>query len=164
MKGQKFRHEYKYHINTMDYISLKNKLNKFMCLDNNAINGFDYNIRSLYFDDFKNTALFEKLLGLKDRYKFRIRIYNNKLDVIKLEKKIKHGHLVAKQWTSISKEECEKILLRDFNFINNQSHPVLKEFYGHVKASNLTPKVIVDYDREAYTYKAGNVRITFDKR
>ncbi|WBW99074.1 polyphosphate polymerase domain-containing protein [Oceanirhabdus sp. W0125-5] len=164
MEGQKFRHEYKYHINTMDYISLKNKLNKFMSLDNNAINGCDYNIKSLYFDDFKNTALFEKILGVKDRYKFRIRIYNNKSDLIKLEKKIKHGHLVAKQWTSVTKEECENILARDYSFINNNSHPVLKDFYSHIKAFNLEPKVIVDYDREAYTYKAGNVRITFDKR
>lgn len=164
MQGQKFRHEYKYHINTMDYVAIKNKINKLMSLDNNAVNGCDYNIKSLYFDDFKNTAYFEKLLGVKDRHKFRLRIYNNQSDVIKLEKKIKHGHLVAKQWTNITKEECEKILLRNYSFINNQSHPVLKEFYGHIKASNLEPKVIVDYDREAYTYKAGNVRITFDKR
>lgn len=164
LKVQKFRHEYKYHINFMDYIFIKNKINKFMSLDNNAMNGCDYNVRSLYFDDLKNTALFEKILGVKDRQKFRIRIYNNKSDVIKLEKKIKHGHLVTKQWTTITEEECEKILLRDYSFINNQSHLVLKEFYGHVKALNLEPKVIVDYDREAYTYRAGNVRITFDKR
>lgn len=164
LQDQKFRHEYKYHINTMDYISIKNKVNKFMRLDKNAINNCDYNIRSLYFDDFKNTALFDKLLGLKNRHKFRLRIYNNKIDVIKLEKKIKHGHLVTKQWTTLTKEECEKVFLKDYSFINNQSHPVLKEFYGHIKASNLEPKVIVDYDREAYTYKAGNVRLTFDKR
>ena len=33
-----------------------------------------------------------------------------------------------------------------------------------MKNQLLKPKTIVDYTREAYIYKAGNVRITFDKK
>lgn len=135
-----------------------------MSLDENASEGCDYNIKSLYFDDYKNTALFEKLLGVKDRYKFRIRIYNNSSDIIKVEKKTKHGHLTRKYSTNISEDQFNKIMSNDFSFIGNEGDPVLLDFYGHVKSNCLSPKVIVDYDREAYTHKAGNVRITFDKR
>ena len=38
----------------------------------------------------------------------------------------------------------------------------MREFYGAVAARQLRPKVLVDYFREAYTYPAGNVRVTFD--
>ena len=43
----------------------------------------DYHIRSLYFDDINNTALFEKQAGILTRKKYRIRIYNLEDNVIK---------------------------------------------------------------------------------
>ena len=36
------------------------------------------------------------------------------------------------------------------------------ELYTKIRYQNLRPKSIVEYHREAYTYHAGNVRVTFD--
>ena len=38
------------------------------------------------------------------------------------------------------------------------------ELYTKIHYQNLRPNNIVDYNREAYVYPAGNVRITFDSR
>ena len=55
--------------------------------DTNADSRGDYHIRSLYFDDYNDSALFEKQSGILKRKKYRIRIYNLSDSVIKLEKK-----------------------------------------------------------------------------
>lgn len=56
-------------------------------------NGGEYFIRSLYFDSPFDDALWEKLAGVNDRDKFRIRAYNGCDDVIKLECKHKEEAL-----------------------------------------------------------------------
>ncbi len=48
-----------------------------------------YTVHSLYFDDWRDTALREKIDGLPRREKFRIRYYNGDLSFIRLEKKSK---------------------------------------------------------------------------
>ncbi|WP_415301406.1 VTC domain-containing protein, partial [Clostridium perfringens] len=63
-----------------------------------------------------------------------------------------------------SKEECEKILKGDIEFLRYSNKPLFIEFYSKIKGDLLKPKSIVDYVREAYIYRLGNVRITFDKK
>ena len=41
-------------------------------------------------------------------------------------------------------------------------HPVTGELYSKMQTQQLRPRTIVDYTREAFIYKAGNVRITVD--
>ena len=50
-----------------------------------------YTIRSLYFDDYCNSAYEEKDAGILMRKKYRVRIYNGSDKVIKLERKKKYG-------------------------------------------------------------------------
>ena len=57
-----------------------------MKLDPHAENG-GYLIRSLYFDDYWNSAYEEKESGVLMRKKYRIRIYNYSAESIKLERK-----------------------------------------------------------------------------
>ena len=70
-----FRHEWKHEINTADMLVLKSRLSAVMKYDSHYPDG-TYEIRSLYFDDSKDTALREKLDGVNKREKFRIRLYN----------------------------------------------------------------------------------------
>jgi hypothetical protein len=44
----------------------------------------------------------------------------------------------------------------------NSKESLIQELYFKMKSQLLRPKTIVDYTREAYIYKAGNVRITID--
>src|SRR6056297_399432 len=101
----KFRHEFKYPINYLDYINLKSKLEKMMEADPHTEDSGHYEIKSLYFDNIYDQALFEKINGKHVREKFRIRMYNNDDSFIRLEKKSKIKNLTSKESTQINKEE-----------------------------------------------------------
>lgn len=156
----KFRHEFKHEITEFDYIILKNRLNHVVYPDKNGDNG-KYKIRSLYFDNVYDSALREKLDGVNCREKFRIRSYNGDTDFIRLEKKSKINGLCNKVSSKISAEEVAMILAGDLEFMQ-YSTPLIQELYIKMKTVGLEPKTIVDYTREAFTYPAGNVRITLD--
>lgn len=163
MQQTKYRHEIKHYINIADYLSIRNRLKHIMSPDKNSDGNREYKIRSLYFDNLQDKVLMEKLNGLKHREKFRIRFYNDNASFIRLEKKIKNNNLCAKFSEKISKEQCISILNGDIDFLKYSGKELFIELYTKMKEELLKPRVIVDYTREAYIYKAGNVRITFDK-
>ena len=70
-----YRHELKYLISWADKAELTARMSPILKLDPHATNG-GYFIRSLYFDDYWNTAYEEKDAGVLLRKKYRIRIYN----------------------------------------------------------------------------------------
>ncbi|RDU23969.1 polyphosphate polymerase domain-containing protein [Anaerosacchariphilus polymeriproducens] len=159
----KFRHEYKHFLNYSDYYSLRQKLKKVLNQDNYANEDGEYKIRSLYFDNYKDKALQEKINGINYREKFRIRCYNDEETFIRLEKKSKINGLTNKISTLLTKEETQKIIASDIQWMSESSDGLLIEFYSKMKSQLLRPKTIVDYVREPYVFRAGNVRITFDK-
>ena len=162
MNNNKFRHEIKHYINTADYLAIRSRLVHFMKLDENSGTS-EYKIRSLYFDNVNNKALMEKINGINNREKFRIRFYNDNHNFIRLEKKSKLNGLCSKISERLSKDECIKIINNDIEFLKDSKRPLLIEFYNKMKSDMLKPKTVVDYYREAYIYPVGNVRITFDK-
>ena len=159
----KFRNELKYYINMADYFAVKNRLKHIATNDKFADENGEYVIRSIYFDNYKDKALQEKLLGVNNRSKFRMRIYNNNADAIKLEKKSKVKNLTNKATAVITADECCRIIEGDWQFLLQSEKPLLRELYTAMKNDLLCPKTIVEYTREAYVYKPGNVRVTFDK-
>lgn len=163
MDNIKYRHEHKIYINLGDYYILRSRLKNIMKLDKNSKENSGYFIRSIYFDNINDKALFEKISGVNHREKYRIRFYNNDASFIKLEKKIKNNNLTAKFSTLISMEECRKTLDGDIEWIKSTDRSLLKELYIRMKSDLFKPKTIVDYNREAYIYPVGNVRVTFDK-
>ncbi|WP_061996464.1 polyphosphate polymerase domain-containing protein [Clostridium sp. ATCC 25772] len=163
MAEKKFRHELKHYINMSDYMAIKNRLTQIMRLDKNANQNNEYKIRSLYFDNLNDKALMEKINGINRREKFRIRFYNDDYSFIKLEKKSKINGLCGKDSAKITKEQCEKIIEGDIEFLKHSNTPLFVELYAKMKGDLLKPRTIVDYTREAYIYPTGNVRITFDK-
>lgn len=158
-----FRHEHKHYINYMDYVVPHSKLRAIMKPDDNTnVNG-EYQIRSLYFDNFKDTALNEKIDGINRREKFRIRCYNNDYSFINLEKKSKINSLCSKIKAPVTKEQAEAILAGKTKWMAQSCYPLVIELYSKMKSNQLRPKTIIDYTREAYIYEPGNVRITIDR-
>jgi hypothetical protein len=157
------RHELKFIISETDYLWLRDRLAAFMPLDSNADPATrSYHIRSLYFDDPEDTALFEKADGDDYRQKFRIRTYKSTGDIV-LEKKSKVIYYTAKESAGMTKEQCQAVLAGDFQGLFPSDNTLMLEFYAKLRTRALKPKVIVDYVREAYLYPSGNVRITFDR-
>lgn len=157
-----FRHELKYYINLSDWMQLRQRLSLIAKPDPHADKYGRYNIRSLYFDNYADKAVFEKLSGQSIREKYRIRYYNDNLDYINLEKKSKRARMTNKQKAKLTKEQCTDLLNGNLQFMLDSGNELLQELYQKMFTQQLRPKTIVDYNREAYVYGPGNVRITID--
>lgn len=158
-----YRHELKYYLNQGEAFLLGKRLALTMRRDANANEYGEYHIRSLYFDDCSNTAMQDKLDGVEERKKFRIRIYNIKDDVIKLECKEKQGQFITKSSLALTREQCDLLIAQKPTFLLGLGDPLAMEMYHHMRTRLLKPAVIVDYIREAFVYPFQDVRITFDK-
>ena len=129
--------------------------------DIHAIDG-KYFIRSLYFDNAQDKALKEKLNGVNNREKFRIRYYNYDTSIIHLEKKSKINGMCIKESTFLTKEMAQAIVDGDYRWMLKSNEPLIQEFYSKIMSQGLRPKTIVDYEREPFVFSAGNVRVTLD--
>ena len=164
LSGKQYRHELKYIISEGEHKLLSMRIKACLKQDYYAsINGGEYLIRSLYFDDPFDSALWEKTSGVGSRDKFRIRIYNLTDDAIKLERKHKEGQYIKKDSVSISRQDCDEIVRGNLECLKHNENPFAMQLYGIFKANHLQPKVLVDYVREPYVFPAEDVRITFDK-
>ncbi len=158
------RHELKYLITPAELSVLRSVLKPVMQLDPNGDENNEYLIRSLYFDTINDDALEEKIAGVGNRKKYRIRIYNFSDKVIKLECKSKYGDLISKQSVSIPRDLAEQLIAGDPEGLQRMRHPLLHDMYREMRTRLLRPAVIVDYIREAYIHPAEELRITFDKQ
>ena len=162
MKEYKYRHELKFKISNSAAEVLKQKLSLILKKDKNAYySDGSYLIKSLYFDDLDSSSYYEKMDGVLYRKKYRIRIYNNNDEFIRLEKKMKHNTYTAKEQMLISKDIYSKILNGKIDEIENATG-LLEEFITNSKVKHLVPSIIVLYHRTAFTYPISEVRITFD--
>lgn len=159
----KYRHEQKFVVNFHQYYMIRQRLKHLMQQDAHAGSTGEYHIRSLYFDDIGNKALDEKQAGVCDRIKYRIRIYNLEDKVIHFEKKIKKNDFIAKVKEPLTRTMVDELVNGNIEVINLPEKPLFGELHYEMKHRLLRPKVIVDYVREAYVCRNGNVRITFDK-
>lgn len=162
MNDTKGRHELKHYINHADMLLLRSKLPRVMRRDGNADSEGGYRIRSLYFDNYDDKALREKVDGVDRREKFRLRYYNGDTSFIRLEKKSKLRGMCFKQSAHIPYRTCEAIMQGDFAALKHSGDALCLELYAKVRHELLRPKNIVDYRREAFLFPAGNVRVTLD--
>lgn len=156
-----FRHEIKHEISSLDMLILRQRLSAVMAPDSHAKGG-RYEIRSLYFDNLEDKALREKLDGVSIREKYRIRLYNNDLSVIHLERKFKCGGLGYKELALLTARQAEQIANGDIGWMAESTDEVILGFYSRIRSEGLGAKVIVDYTREPFVFAPGNVRVTLD--
>lgn len=160
----KGRSEVKFGITYVDYQMLKMKLSHVMQLDPHAGRNGRYLIRSCYFDNFDNKVMNEKKEGFLNRDKYRVRIYNKSDAVIHLERKSKRNNQTYKSKCSLTKQEFERMRRFDFDWMEEDDRSLIRDLYKDIKLYQLKPTTVVDYEREAYMYPYGNVRITFDSK
>ena len=155
------RHEVKHCISLSDYYELRTRLSIVLERDSHAGEDGSYTIRSLYFDNADDKALREKLDGVRDRDKYRLRYYNSDTGFINLEKKSKRGQWCTKESVSITEEECRRILDGDTEWMRLRDG-LLQECWRKMSFEGMKPQTIVEYVRDPYIYPVGNVRVTLD--
>lgn len=157
-----YRHEIKHVISPGDAMSIRANLSAVARLDPHAQKDGCYLIRSLYFDDPDDTALQEKLDGVNERRKFRIRYYNDDLSYIMLECKMKRDGVGCKLQERLTLEETQRILNGDVAWLVTSNRPLLAMLYVEMKLRHLRPRTVVAYQRVPYVYGPGHVRVTID--
>jgi len=158
------RHEQKYYISQGQYQVLARTMRALLNRDDNADENGEYHIRSLYFDSIFDEALKDKVAGVENRNKYRIRIYNLSDSFIRMECKSKYGNYIHKRQARISRELSEQLMAGDPTGLENTSSGLLREVFREMRLNLMRPVVIVDYVREAYLHPAEEIRITFDKQ
>ncbi len=158
-----YRNELKHVIDAGDRASICASLRAVAQIDEHAGPSGRYKIRSLYFDNVYDTALMEKIDGVNEREKFRIRYYNDDPSLIHLEKKVKRNGLGYKVTADLTREEAQKIVDGDLDWMPVSGRALVIELYSKMKAQGLRPRTIVDYMRTPFVYAPGNVRVTIDE-
>jgi hypothetical protein len=158
------RHELKYYINRSDYEYAKSMLKNLMKRDFHQVFEDGYFIRSLYFDDFYESSVEEKLAGIEKRDKYRIRIYDFGQKWAKLERKRKLNHYVQKATGIITREEAIEFISGNFESLKNYDNPNTNSIFFDLKRKYFKPVLIVDYIRDAFMLDYNQIRITFDKQ
>ena len=162
-KSIQLRHELKHQISLQEDLVLAGRLRRLFHHDAHAGTDGTYRITSLYFDTPYDAALREKLDGVDRREKFRLRYYGGDPDWLKLEKKYKINGLCGKRSARLSRGEAEALLSGEHGFLLRRGEPLLQELYSKLRGNGLAPRTVVCYDREAFAYGPGNVRVTLDR-
>ena len=158
-----YRNEIKHEISASDKAAICASMRAVAQPDPHAGPDGRYLIRSLYFDTPADKALREKVDGVNEREKFRIRFYNGDPSVMHLEKKVKRSGLGYKVSAPITAEEAQRIVDGDTNWMVSSGRGLLVELYAKMKTEGLRPRTIVDYTRTPFVYGPGNVRVTIDE-
>lgn len=158
-----YRREIKYVIPLSKAYIIKNCLDTTLNRDSHY-NGKPYKIRSLYFDSISNRDFHEKLAGVENRRKYRLRIYGNSESICKFEKKEKFGVLQQKQSLLLDKEEAIQCAKGDFSGLRKyfKDSRFAVATYNDLVSNCYKPVCIIDYDRCAYVHPLYDTRVTLD--
>jgi hypothetical protein len=134
--------------------------------------GCEYPVNSLYLDSPGLALCKSTMHGHKNRFKLRIRYYDDAPDGLAfLEIKRRLNDVILKQRCSVRKTSVARILNGHFpgrdDIVDTspRGHAALTEFCSLCARINALGQVFVCYVREAYVSPASNsVRLTFDRR
>jgi len=152
-----YRHELKFLVPDLTLEKLRYRLSTVMDSDEHHPEG--YTIRSLYFDDYADKCWNENLAGTDNRYKYRIRLYEDNINYINLEKKYKYRGMTKKLMEPVDVDLVRSCL--ENGYYESAGKLATSLYAEHIK-SGMRPKCIVEYDRYAFVEPIANVRITFD--
>ncbi len=161
---KRYRNEWKYCCTDGELALLESRLRALLPLDGHAGPQGRYTVHSLYFDDYTDTCARDNNAGAAERFKYRIRYYNDARGHLQLERKDKRYNLCHKSSCPVSRAEYEDLTAgRAAEVFWQTGDPVLQRFCVAAMDRHFTPKVIVDYERTAFIEPVTNIRITLDR-
>lgn len=157
-----YRNELKFLCTEREFALIEGRIGAVMYPDSYGM-GEAYSVRSVYFDDYENSCAYENEAGISERSKFRIRIYNGDDSFIRLEiKSKKHGY-GKKESATLTREECMQYLKGIPEQITKELPYARRRLSLEMAVRGMHPVTVVEYERKAFTYPYGNVRVTFDR-
>jgi hypothetical protein len=165
------RYEFKYLLDAARRTEIETEVSHFMDYDGHVHPelGNCYFVRSLYFDNMHATNFYEKIDGMKERRKYRIRTYAKEQDdsvPTYLEEKGRHNERTYKHRVPIDHAHLPIFCTpeRHFELIEKYPEtPLVEQFVYDCARRTTLPRVLVDYLRRPYTSQFDlNFRLTFD--
>jgi hypothetical protein len=171
---QSSRFELKYVVSEEKARQVRRYVSSFLDLDENCVGkpNLSYPVHSVYVDSDEMTTYWDTINGSKNRFKLRIRYYNDDPEApVFLEIKRRMNNCIQKQRVGVRREAVPMIL-------RGQLPPppmVLARHAGHILAlqsfcrtlqgMRARPKMHIAYLREAYLPKTDNsARVTMDRQ
>ena len=170
MKG--YRKEQKYIVGDDQLADVANRISPLMRRDIHQ-KGDHYRVRSVYFDSPTLECYRQNMAGVSPREKYRIRTYDCSSDTISAEIKIRHRDTISKMTARIGRDLYDRLVFGDraarieallgLTGEDKGSERVFEKYLMRIMNGMYRPVCIIDYERSAYVYDIGNVRITFDR-
>lgn len=158
------RFEYKYVIPRQLVGALIADILCFSRPDTHCISGEGYEVRSIYFDTHDWRFFDEKIAGICNRKKFRVRSYEsrpNSKTPVYLEIKEKEKDVILKRRSILPLGDVTSLIEgRPFEY---KDDPVVNEWRHSLLRFHLHPRVLLSYNRLAFLSKGcSDYRITID--
>ncbi len=169
-KMQQQRFELKYLLTEEIALGIRAFASSYLELDEYAVGkpNNSYTIHSLYLDSDDLRLYWGTINGTKNRFKLRLRFYNEKSPVF-FEIKRRMNNCIMKQRAGVKREHVQDVLRGNIRpeFLIKQdpkTYQAAQNFVYLTNAMQASPKVHISYDREAWVTKENNsVRLTFDR-
>lgn len=172
-KAQKQRFELKYVISEEVAAKVREFVRTYLSPDEHAIGkiNYSYPVHSLYLDSPDMKLYRDTINGLKNRFKLRIRYYNdNPSAPVFFEVKRRTNNTISKLRGQVHRHAIGNLLRghlpspSDLADSNPEAMHAAQEFSRRMLEVNGEPKSHVAYDREAWVPDGGNaVRVTMDR-
>ena len=172
-KLQKQRFEIKYRISEYKAQEIRHFVSQYLALDPYGATQPDlsYPVHSLYIDSAAMKTFHDTINGNRNRYKLRIRFYENGNDKpVYFEIKRRFDKVIAKKRAKVHRKTVADLLSGQMPVMEHLVEPTpdnleaLEHFCFLVNQIHARPKIHVAYRREAYELEYSNaVRVTFDR-
>ena len=155
------RYEEKYLLSPAQAEVLRGLLDSVLPRDRYSANGA-YFIRSLYFDTPEDADYKDKLLGVSERKKLRLRLYDVQAQQVKLEIKAKRAKNSHKQSAVLDRSVALALVNGDPTPLLAEG-PAARAAYALYQGEHRAPAALIDYERTAWVFPVGRARITLDE-
>lgn len=172
-KMQASRFEQKYIITEEQALQIREFVRSYLELDENGVGkpNYSYPVHSLYLDSNDLKLYWSTINGDKNRFKLRLRFYNNSPDSpVFFEIKRRMNNCIQKRRGGVRRDAVDWLLA---GHIPEQSHLIskdpkhlmaLQEFCRLMNSMHGVPKVQIGYLREAYVpHDDNSARLTMDR-
>ncbi|MCC5942813.1 MAG: polyphosphate polymerase domain-containing protein [Balneolaceae bacterium] len=171
-KIQRQRFELKYRISESKALQIRQFVQTYLDCDiyGQTQPNLSYRVNSLYLDSSNLKTYQDTINGDRNRFKLRLRYYDEKEGPINFEIKRRYNKVIRKQRAKVKREFLNDLLngsVPTYNHLVYKNPEQLQSLSNFIYLQNLLgalPKIHVTYLREAYEMHDNNsARVTFDR-
>lgn len=157
------RKEIKYKLSLIEAFWLENILDKVLKIDKNSNLYGEYNVKTIYFENYLRETTIDKNRNINNLSKYRIRMYENNPNSIFLERKTNCSGIIKKDSEKVTRDFVEDVMNGNLYNILDKNSTLKTSLYLQMILKQYRPFILIEYMRKAYVEEKSNIRITLDR-